>query len=72
MSIETIRAEFDIPRLQAFKNYTKAHPPVHVMIAAYLGITTESVPAGNTEDVYKRQEAELKQLLAQIPQTNGK
>ena len=68
MSIETIRAEFDIPRLQAFKNYTKTHPPVHVMIAAYLGIATESVP----EDVYKRQEAELKQLLTQIPQTNGK
>lgn len=28
----------DLPRLYAMNDYWDAHPPVHIMVAAYLGI----------------------------------
>lgn len=31
----------DLPRLQALNKYWAGHPPVHVMVAAYLGVKPE-------------------------------
>jgi hypothetical protein len=51
----------DIPRLEAMNKYWKSYPPVHVMIAGYLGIKPESAPK-------KMSEAEIAELMQQFPQ----
>jgi hypothetical protein len=35
---EQIRAEWDLPRLMAWNKYTAEHPPLHLMVTAYLGV----------------------------------
>lgn len=40
----------DLPRLYAMNDYWHQHPPVHIMVAAYLGVkpkTTTATPAEN-------------------------
>lgn len=37
MTVEQVRAEFDLPRLEAFKKYTQQFPPQHVLVASYFG-----------------------------------
>lgn len=32
----------DIPRVLAMNRYWEKHPPLHLMVAAYLGVTTQS------------------------------
>lgn len=41
MDIETVREQFDIPRLQAFNSYCEKFPPQHVLVAAYFGFPKE-------------------------------
>lgn len=41
MDIETVRAQFDIPRLQAFNSYTEKFPPEHILVASYFGFPKE-------------------------------
>lgn len=60
MGIEQVRAEFDIPRLQAFNKYAEKFPPSHVLIAAYFGFGKESKP--------KEQEADFSELMAAFPE----
>ena len=38
MTIEQVRSEFDIPRIEALNKYHAKYPPLHIMVAAYLGI----------------------------------
>lgn len=33
-----IGRDWDLPRLEAWNAYNKQHPPLHLMVAAYLGI----------------------------------
>ena len=37
-SWETIRSEWDIPRLQAWRRHLTDSPPIQAMVQAYLGI----------------------------------
>lgn len=39
-----IGEEFDIPRIEAMNRYWLKHPPVHVMIASYLGVKDTEPP----------------------------
>lgn len=39
-----ISEHVDLPRLAALNDYWSVHPPVHVMVAAYLGIGAETKP----------------------------
>ena len=41
-SWETIRSEWDIPRLDAWRRYQGKSPPLQAMVQAYLGIETRS------------------------------
>ncbi len=41
MDIETVREQFDIPRLIAFNAYTEKYPPQHILIASYFGFPKE-------------------------------
>lgn len=41
---EQIRAEWDIPRIAAWNKYAADNPPVHLMVAAYLGIKRKGAP----------------------------
>lgn len=51
----------DLPRLEAMNTYWRNHPPLHLMVAAYLGIKSEpKSTAGGQPD--------LVALLAQFPQ----
>ena len=45
MSIEEVREQFDLPRLQAFTEYSKRFPPLHIMIAGYFGLGKKDEPA---------------------------
>jgi hypothetical protein len=33
-----VETELDLPTLAALSTYWRAHPPVHLMVAAYLGL----------------------------------
>ncbi|NTV02426.1 MAG: hypothetical protein HGB04_06525 [Chlorobiaceae bacterium] len=62
MSIEEVREQFDLPRLEAFGRYTAQWPPLHVMIAGFLGLGKPAVCTNNQED-------ELAKLIQELPQT---
>lgn len=69
MTIEEVREQFDLPRLFAFTNYSKSNPPLHIMVARYLGIeqkptVTEKQDEKNTNDDL----AELLNMFPMIPQ----
>ncbi|MEC4591612.1 hypothetical protein VPG91_11490 [Nitrospirillum amazonense] len=51
---DEVERQFTLPRYNAMWRYWKAHPPVRLMVAAYLGIKPEQEP----------QEADLGELLA--------
>jgi len=61
MSIEAVREQFDIPRLQAFKTYCEKFPPQHVLIAAYFGYPKEQQPQ-------KAEDNDLAALMAAFPE----
>lgn len=35
---DTVLSELDLPRLAALNLYWESHPPVHILIAAYMGV----------------------------------
>lgn len=39
-----ISEHVDLPRLAALNDYWSAHPPVHVLVAAYLGVGEQPKP----------------------------
>lgn len=44
---EQIRSEWDIPRTEAWNRYTADHPPLNLMVAAYLGIKPNKASASD-------------------------
>ena len=61
MSVEQVREQFDLPRLQAFNRYCQKFPPLHVLVAAYFGYPKASPqPAAD--------EADMAKLMAQFAQ----
>lgn len=60
MSWDQARHEMDIPRLEALNRYWKHSPPVHQLVARYMGIKAPEAlkPAGD-------QAAELMQMIDQ-------
>lgn len=60
MSIDDVREQFDIPRLEAFNRYSEKFPPTHVLIASYFGFGKETEKTSN--------EDEIAQLLTMIPE----
>ena len=61
MTIEQVRAEFDLPRLEGFKKYTHQFPPQHILVASYFGFGKPKKIV-NSDDDYA-------ELLAMLPQT---
>jgi hypothetical protein len=61
MTIEDVRDQFDIPRLESFNRYSEKYPPQHVLVAAYFGYAKESKPA-------KLEGDELTELMSAFPQ----
>lgn len=45
-----IAEHVDLPRLAALNTYWDNHPPVHVMVAAYLGIKPATASASGEQD----------------------
>lgn len=41
---DEVERQFTLPRYQALWRYWRHHPPVHLMVAAYLGIKPEGPP----------------------------
>jgi hypothetical protein len=35
---QEIGRDWDIPRLDAWNRYSRDHPPLHLLVAAYLGV----------------------------------
>lgn len=67
MSIEQVRREFDIPRLEAFGRYSEKYPPVHIQIAGIItGLTGKgNAPAPSSQN----QDEALTELMQLFPQT---
>jgi len=51
MDIESVRQQFDIPRLEAFNAYTEKFPPQHILVAAYFGFPKEKAKAPSEDDL---------------------
>ena len=49
MTVEDVREQFDIPRLQALNNYCEKFPPQHILIAGYFGFPKEKKIASESE-----------------------
>ena len=45
---EYVEDELDLPRLTAMSAYWREHPPVHVLLAAYVGYKPPSASTGNS------------------------
>lgn len=63
MGLEQVRSEFDIPRLEAFGRYTAQWPPIHILLAGFMGLG--QAPAKPD----KSQEEALADLISQLPQS---
>lgn len=46
-----VEQHIDLPRLAAMNRYWDKHPPVHIMVAAYLGYGDESVEHGSMDEL---------------------
>lgn len=58
---EQIREEWDLPRLEAWNKYCTEHPPVHLLVAAYLGYKAKPAVEPNSAP----------QLMAELPGIPG-
>lgn len=56
-----VAESMDIPRLKKMQHYWQDNPPVHVMVAAYLGIKKRKPP--------KIEAADIEALMRAYPQT---
>jgi hypothetical protein len=54
----------DLPRLYAMNDYWQQHPPVHIMVAAYLGI--KPAATSNISTPVQNDESELAEFLAML------
>ena len=61
MTWEEVREQFDIPRVGAMQRYWVENPPLHQLVAAYLGF--KGKPTVTTE-------SDLAELLMTIPEVN--
>lgn len=56
----------DLPRLEAMNAYWKKHPPLHLMVQAFLGIGEKSGTEQKEED-----QPDLAMVLTQFPQAGA-
>ena len=61
-SWDQVDCDMDLPKLAALGKFHKQFPPIHKMIAEYLGVGSEPTPIKNTD-------AELDELMMLFPQT---
>lgn len=59
---EYIDDHMTVPRLSTFTEYWKSHPPMHLLVAAYLGVES---PKENK----KMSEADILELMNTVPQS---
>ena len=62
MSVEQVREQFDIPRLQAFNRYCEKFPPLHVLVAAYFGYPKDKPQAAADEEAMAKLMAQFAQV----------
>lgn len=50
-TFDQVGEQFDLPRLRAMQTYWESNPPIHIMVARYLGIKPKAAdePAENNE-----------------------
>lgn len=46
-----VEQHMDLPRLAAFNRYWVKHPPVHLLVAAYLGAGENTVKDGTMDEL---------------------
>jgi hypothetical protein len=56
----------DLPRLEVMNAYWKKHPPLHLMVQAFLGIGEKTTSQESGED-----QPDLATVLAQFPQAGA-
>ena len=50
MTWEQVQDELDWPAVEALTDYWKENPPVHVLVAAYMGAGQEEKPQSMTQE----------------------
>lgn len=53
----------DIPRVKEIMDYQKRNPPLHQMVAAYLGINSESTKSDKKPETKEEQKQETEQMI---------
>lgn len=48
---EYIDDHVDIPRLRAINSYQRQHPPVHILVAAFMGVKGDAAAQPASQDV---------------------
>lgn len=66
MAWDDVLDQLDLPSLGAFTRYWKRHPPVHVLVAAYLGVESADEPPQQRPPP---DAAALEELMAMFPET---
>ena len=61
MTWEEVREQFDVPRVKALNAYLEQYPPVHQLVAAYVGHKPKK----------ESSERDLEQLIMSIPETRN-
>lgn len=65
MSWDAVLTELDLPRLQALNSYWRSHPPLHIMVAAHLGIKPQ--PQSHDQPIQPPSEKDMQELLETFP-----
>ncbi len=64
MTWDEVQDQLDIPALSAFTRYWESHPPIHVMVAGYLGIEPKK---GSSGPVKTNDDATIAELMTAFP-----
>ena len=67
MTWDEVQDQLDIPSLGAFTRYWESHPPIHLMVASYLGIEPKGEAAGKPKRI---DDKTLAELMAAFPETS--
>lgn len=60
--------ELTLPRLEALYSYWRHHPPLHVLVAAYMGVKAPTKPADSSPATQQDNEAAIEAFInSQFP-----
>lgn len=66
MTYDEVLDQLDLPAVQGFTRYWERYPPVHVMVASYFGIPSDS---SSSSKARSNSDDDIAKLLEQLERT---